>query len=213
MNTDSNSTSSHSSGTSSTSTLLTSPTLKTSSQEGSGSEMQLGVEYKGLGAYRNSEEITSNDLQYLSGLLQTYLFLKGVYIVPPSEAEVDVYVTVDVFGTVRSRVDWFVANNEILKAKTTLEVLAVDHQSGKLIMPPQAASTQAEYNEQFILWAGPVSIKKILTTSDPLLCDFTKLTSSDPFVEVKEEDGSIPYPFQHQIEKWRKNDKQSKASR
>ena len=75
----SNSSSSSSSVTNSTTeTVLASPDWKESSQEGSGSEVKLGLEYKGLGAYKGSEEISSNDLQYLSGLLQTYLFLKGV---------------------------------------------------------------------------------------------------------------------------------------
>jgi hypothetical protein len=76
------------------------------------------VEYKGLGSCQNSEEISSDDLQYLSGLLETYLFLRGVSIVPPSEADIDIYITVDVFGTVRTRVDWFLTNIEILRAKT-----------------------------------------------------------------------------------------------
>ncbi len=187
---------------SSTSTLLPSPEQKQTQQKGSGGEIQLGVEYKGLGAYRNSEEITSDDLQYLTGLLQTYLFLRGVFVVPPSEAEIDVYITVDVFGTVRTRVEWFLANNEILRAKTAMEVLAVDHLSGKLVMPPQSASVEAEYNEQYILWAGPVKITKYLHESEPLLCDFTDLSMEEDETEYPEQDGPIPYPFQHQIEKW-----------
>lgn len=205
-----NSSSSHTSGTTTTSTLLNSPTSKTTKQRGSGGEMQLGVEYNGLGSYRNSDEISSNDLQYLSGLLQTYLFLQGVHIVPPSEAEVDVYVTVDVFGTVRTRVDWFIANNEILRAKTALEIMAVDHQSGELIMSPQASVTEAEYNEQYIVWAGPVIIKKFLKPSDPLLCDFTELTSPESLSDLKEQDGAIEYPFRHQIEKWGEKNEQVK---
>ena len=189
-----------------TDTLLPSPTSKETQQKGSGGEIQAGVEYKGLGAYTNSEEITSNDLQYLSALLQTYLFLQGVYIVPPSEAEVDVYVTVDVFGTVRTRIEWFLANNEILRARTTLEVMAVDHLTGRLVMPPQTAGTEAEYNEQYILWAGPVIIRKYLKDGDPLLSDFTDLrekkdgsTSGRPV----EQPVAVPYPFQHQVERWR----------
>jgi len=192
--------------TSSTDTLLPSPTSMRTQQEGSGAEIQAGVEYKGLGAYQNSEEISSNDLQYLSGLLQTYLFLQGVYVVPPSEAEIDVYVTVDVFGTVRTRIEWFLANNEILRAKTSLEVLAVDHLTGRLVMPPQSAGTEAEYNEQFILWAGPVIIRKFLKDSDPLLCDFTDLREKKDIVaptKPVEQYEAIPYPFQHQMEKWK----------
>lgn len=188
---------------SSTDTLLPSPISKHTQQEGSGGQIQAGVEYNGLGAYQNSEEITSNDLQYLSGLIQAYLFLEGVYVVPPSEAEIDVYVTVDVFGTVRTRIEWFLANNEILRAKTSLEVMAVDHLSGRLVMPPQAAGTEAEYNEQYILWAGPIIVRKFLKDSDPLLCDFTDLREKKEAAKPAEQYEAISYPFQHQMEKWR----------
>ncbi|MGB3210146.1 MAG: hypothetical protein WBB19_05505 [Desulforhopalus sp.] len=188
-----------------TDTLLTSPELKTSQQKGHGGEAQLGLEYKGLGSYQNSEEISSDDLQYLTGLLETYLFLQGVNVVPPSEAEIDVFITVDVFGTVRTRVEWFLANNEILRAKTALEVMAIEHLSGKLVMQPQSASIEAEYNEQYILWAGPVIITKYLHESEPLLADFTSLPIKEDSMDMSAQDASIPYPFQYQIEKWKKD--------
>ena len=186
---------------STTDTLLPYPERKTTQQKGSGSVAQVGMEYKGLGAYQNSEEITSNDLQYLSALLQTYLFLRGVFVVPPSEAEIDVYVTVDVFGTVRTRVEWFIANNEILKAKTSMEILAVDHLSGRVIMAPQSAGAESEYNEQYILWAGPIIIKETLIKSQPLLSDFADLGDEGENAGPTEQNVAIPYPFQNQVEK------------
>ena len=188
-------------GTSTTDSVLPMADSKTTRQKGKGGVGQVGMEYKGLGAYQNSEEISSNDLQYLSGLLQTYLFLMGVYVVPPSEAEIDVYVTVDVFGTVRSRVEWFIANNEILRAKTSLEVLAVEHLSGNLVMPPRSAGAEAEYNEQYLLWAGPVMIKQTLQKTKPLLSDFSEFGELEGMVRTAEQDVAIPYPFQLQVEK------------
>lgn len=184
---------------STTDTLLPYPEKKTIKQKGAGAVGQIGVEYKGIGSYHNSEEITSFDLQYLSALLQTYLFLQGVNIVPPSEADVDLYVTVDVFGTVRSRVEWFLANNEILQAKTSLEILAVDHLSGAVVMAPQSTGAEAEYNEQYIFWAGPIFIKETLTKSQPLLSDFTDLSESKGITELAEKSVTVPYPFQYQI--------------
>jgi len=188
-----------------TSTLLPYPESKTTEQEGSGGIVQGGVKYEGLGAYLNSTEIPSDDLQYLSALLQTYLYLKDVYVVPPSEAEIDVYITVDVFGTVRTRVEWFLANNEILRAKTSFEVLAVDSLTGRLVMPPAAASAEAEYNEQFILWAGPIIIKKTLTKSEPLLSDFTDVREQKEVVDSAAQNEPIPYPFRYQMKKWFEN--------
>ena len=190
----------------STDTTLTSPAQTISQQKGHGGEVQVGVEYNGLGAYQNSEEISSDDLQYLSGLLETYLFLQGVNVVPPSEAEIDVYITVDVFGTVRTRVEWFIANNEILRAKTALEVMAIEHHTGKLVMPPQSASIEAEYNEQYILWAGPVIITKYLHESEPLLSDFTDLAVKEDVEDMSSQDADIPYPFRYQIEQWKRED-------
>jgi hypothetical protein len=204
----STSSSSTSSSSSTTSTLLTAPERKSSYQKGYGSEVQVGLEYNGLGAYRNSEEISSSDILYLTGLLQTYFFLQGVHIVPPSEAEVDVYVIVDVFGTVRTRIEWFLANNEILCAKAALEVMAVDHTSGNLIMPPQSASVEAEYNEQYILWAGPVMITKHLRKSSPLLSDYSDLQADTPEWQYADQEESVPYPFRHQYEKWQREQSQ-----
>lgn len=185
-----------------TDTLLPTPESKTSQQKGSGGIAQFGMKYEGLGAYQNSLEISSDDLQYLSALLHTYLFLRGVQVVPPSEAEIDVYITVDVFGTVRTRIEWFLANNEILRAKTSFEVLAIESSSGRLVMPPQAASAEAEYNEQFILWAGPVIIKKTLIKSEPLLSDFTDIMENTDTTRVAEQNDPIPYPFRYQMEQW-----------
>ena len=187
--------------TSTSDSVLAMADSKNTQQKGKGAVGQLGMEYKGLGAYQNSDQISSNDLQYLSGLLQTYLFLRGVYVVPPSEAEIDVYVTVDVFGTERSRVEWFIANNEILKAKTSLEVLAVDHLTGNLVMSPRSAGAVAEYNEQYLFWAGPIMIQQTLQKTKPLLIDFGDLREPKGRARTAEQDVAIPYPFQRQMEK------------
>ena len=109
----------------------------------------------------------------------------------------------------RTRVEWFLANNEILRAKTALEVMAIEHLSGKLVMPPQSASIEAEYNEQYILWAGPMIITKFLRDSEPLLADFSDLPISDTTAQresshMSAQDTDIPYPFRFQIEQWRK---------
>jgi hypothetical protein len=99
-------------------------------------------------------------------------------------------------------VDWFLANNEILRAKTALEIMAVDHMTGELVMAPVSVSSQAEYNEQYILWAGPVSVKKMLKKSDPLLCDFTGAGGAVGTVateRVREE--KLDYPFRYEMDK------------
>ena len=190
-----------------TSSTLGSPDEKITQKSGKGYELQVGAKYEGLGAFQNSKDIVADDLRYLTGLLETWLFLQGVIISAPSEAEVDVYVTVDVFGTVRTRVDWFIANNEILKAKTVIEMMAVDHQTGEIVMKPRSAGTEAEYNEQYLLWMGPISIKKFLHTTEPLLVDFSTFSREEEEWDINsvEQNGKIAYPFRHQIERWGKD--------
>ena len=197
----SNSSYSTTSQTTKSNTLLGSPLSSTTREAGSAGLVQLGMKYDGLGTYHSSEEFSSDDLQYLTALMETYMFLQGVPVVPPSEAEADVYVIVDVYGTIYTRVDWFVANNEILKAKTGLEVFAVDRDSGSILMEPHSAVAEAEYNEQYILWAGPVSIRKSVKQSDPLLADFSDAQQGRlrKLTVVKEE--QIPVPFQHRRRK------------
>ena len=149
--------------------------------------------------YHNSEEFNTKDLQFLTAIVQTYLFLEGVQVVAPSEAEVDVYITVDVFGTVYTRVDWFVANNEILRARTGLEVFAVETESGALLMSPQQAVADAEYNEQYILWAGPVRIRKSVQKGEPLLADFRDAGAGREGAFGAERVLRVPVPFQHEL--------------
>jgi hypothetical protein len=79
--------------------------------------------------------------------------------------------------------------------------LAVEHHSGKLVMQPRVAAAEAEYNEQYILWAGPISIRKTLNRSEPLMSDFTDITESTLREPVTEKKEPIPYPFRHEIEK------------
>lgn len=193
-----NTSNSSTSAQSTTTSVLNAPERTVTQQEGEGGLAQIGMKHEGLGAYRTSEEITSDDLQYLTALLQTYLFLQGVQVVPPSEAELDLYITVDVFGTVRTRVDWLIANNEILRAKTSLEVMAVNSVDGTLAMAPQTACAEAEYNEQFILWTGPVRIRKSMIKSEPLLSDFTSVTDGTNELRPVSRDSAIPYPFRRQ---------------
>jgi hypothetical protein len=123
-------------------------------------------------------------------------------VVPPSEAEIDIYVTVDVFGTVRSRVEWFLANNEILQARTALEILAIDHVSGQLILPPQSVGAEAEYNEQYLVWVGPISARKFMKKTELPLCDVTDLQdeTAGP-IKSADQGEPIPYPFRHTVER------------
>ena len=84
--------------------------------------------------------------------------------------------------------------------------LTIEDISGNMIMPPQASSIEAEYNEQYILWAGPIMITKYLHKSEPLLSDFTDSAVMSNPSDMVAQDADIPYPFRYQIEKWKKDE-------
>ncbi len=148
-------------------------------KETKGGDVQasIGVRYQGIGGYRTEAFVNPEDSQFLSAVLQESLVLRGVNVVSPQQAEVDVYFTVDVFGTIRSRTDWHISNQERLIAKTALEMTAIDRTSGSVLISPQTTSFEAEYNEQYYFWMGPMKTSKEIRRSDPLLVDFKDMES------------------------------------
>ncbi len=158
----------------------------------------IGVNANGLGEYKNETLITNpRDVTFLTNLLQTAFFLRGVDVVSPAQADTDVFVTVDVFGTIRDRTDWQVANVEELKAQTKLEMFAVDKKTRDLVLKPRTSSFEAKYDEQYYFWCGPFTTAKAIRKADPLLVDFGDMDETPqalrtsgatmPFVPAKEE--------------------------
>ncbi|MCL5835184.1 adhesin MafA, partial [Neisseria meningitidis] len=113
---------------------------------------------------------------FLTNLIQTVFYLRGIEVVPPEYADTDVFVTVDVFGTVRSRTELHLYNAETLKAQTKLEYFAVDRDSRKLLIAPKTAAYESQYQEQYALWMGPYSVGKTVKASDRLMVDFSDIT-------------------------------------
>lgn len=150
-------------------------TRRTTRTDDGGYNAEIGIGYGGIGGYSSSQVVVARDTQFLSAIIQTYLVLSGVIIVPPELAEVDIYVTVDVFGTIRSREDWLVKNAEVLRAKTAMELAAIDRRTGQVLIPPQVSSYEAEYREDFAFWMGPHKKGKSIQKSDGLLSDYTTL--------------------------------------
>ncbi len=143
-----------------------------------GFNAEVGIGYSGIGGYSASQVVVARDTQFLSAIIQSYMVLSGVIVVPPELAEVDVYVTVDVFGTIRSREDWLVKNAEVLRAKTAMELAAIDRRTGEILIPPQVSSYEAEYREDFAFWMGPHKTVKSIKQSDGLLSDYTTLINT-----------------------------------
>ncbi|MGL5954971.1 MAG: hypothetical protein ACRCZ3_17935, partial [Providencia rustigianii] len=149
----------------------------------SGNSRYGGVRVNGQGDYRNETLITNpRDANYLTNLVQTLFFLRGIEIVPPQMADTDVFVTVDVFGTIRSRMETFIYNNESLKAVTKLEVFAVDRKTRKLVIAPVNSSFETQYKEEYVLWTGPFNTSKKVKESEGMLVDFSDV---EPYENAK----------------------------
>lgn len=113
------------------------------------------------------------------GLTRNYFMLNGIPVTSPTDpsATAIVYITVDIFGINRSRMDVVLANNERVIAETGLEMFAFDR-NGQMIMRPKSANYTAKYREAYILWAGPFESKQRVQKGEGLLVDFSDVDTS-----------------------------------
>lgn len=153
--------------------VLNAPASSRSQTRGIGNSRSAGIAVNGLGEYRN-ETLTANprDPAFLDNLIQTVFYLRGVEIVPSAYADTDVFVTVDVFGTIRSRTELHLYNAESLKAQTKLEYFAVDRNSRKLLIAPTTSAYESEYRENYALWTDPFKTVKTVKPADGLMIGF-----------------------------------------
>jgi hypothetical protein len=160
--------------------VINSPSKSTEQTSGDRDEYSVGFSGP-RNQFLNQQFYNPKDSKFLNAVLQEALFLKGVILVPADEAEISLFVTVDVFGTVRSKRNWIIANQERLLAKTGLEMIAINNlKKGKrVIMEPVTSSFEAEYIEQYYFWTGPFMIRKEVRRSHDLLVDFKDLDSKN----------------------------------
>ena len=142
-----------------------------------GKNFRAGVEISGGNSEYKNETLIQNpqDSVFLSRLIQTVLFLRGIEVVPNEAADAFLFVNVDVFGTIRNRTELHFFNRENLTAETKLEYFAIDRNS-VILIKPEVNSFAARYKENYILWTGPLSKTKNIETADKLLVDFSDIT-------------------------------------
>lgn len=157
--------------------VLNAPSHAKAVTKGSAAERSAKLAVNGNSEYRNETLITNpRDVSFLTGLVQTVFYLRGINVVAPESADTDVFVNVDVFGTIRSRTEFHVYNAETLKAQTKLEYFAVDRNSRKLLIKPTVSTFETQYQEKYAFWAGPYKVSKTLKPSDGLMVDFSDVT-------------------------------------
>lgn len=153
--------------------VLNAPASALTKNRGRKGERSAGLTVNGNSDYRNETLITNpRDVSFLTNLVQTVFYLRGIEVVPPEYADTDVFVTVDVFGTIRSRTEFHVYNAETLKAQTKLEYFAVDRHTRKLLIKPTSAAYETQYKEKYAFWTGPYKVSKTVKASDGLMVDF-----------------------------------------
>lgn len=172
-----------------------------SQQEGEQVTAGGGVEYNGTPEYAALGFINPNDVSFLGAVIREACVLQGVGLTTPQKADATLYVTVDVFGTHRSRTELHLFNQERLRAKTAMHVTAFDKQ-GKVLVPPQTVSFEADYRERYVLWCGPLEVEKRVYQSDDLMIDYGCLVDAEDLAELEEESSprlstvdDLPNPF------------------
>ena len=166
-------------GTTQSTSVLNAPDYTINRNEGQNTRAGFGINANGLGDYKNETLIQNpQDGAFFSRLIQTVLFLKGIQIVPSEYADVDLFVNVDVFGTIRSRTEYHLYNAEQLKSQTKIEYFAIDKNSRQVIVKPKVSAFESQYKEQYILWTGPFKTVKTVKSADPLMVDFSDISNN-----------------------------------
>ena len=161
------------SGTTVSTSTLNAPSFAENRQEGGNSRIGLGISGGNSGDYKNETLIQNpQDSLFLSRLIQTLLFLRGIEVVPNEIADCYLFVNIDVFGTIRSRTELHLLNQEKLAAETKLEYFAVD-KNNNLLISPKSSSYSADYQENYLLWTGPIAKNKNIKEAEKLLVDFS----------------------------------------
>ena len=163
------------SGTTVSNSVLNAPNKSKNHQEGQ--NFRAGVEISGGNSEYKNETLIQNpqDSVFLSRLIQTVLFLRGIEVAPNEAADAFLFVNVDVFGTIRNRTELHFFNRENLTAETKLEYFAIDRNS-RILIKPEVNSFAARYKENYILWTGPLTKSKNIEEADKLLVDFSDIT-------------------------------------
>jgi len=167
------------------------PAIRRDKTRGLRTEAAATLVYRGLGDY-SVLAVPKSDASLLMGLVRNYLLLNGIPVTTPQDptATAVVYVTVDVFGINRSRFDAYLYNRENVKAETAIEMFAFDR-DGQMIMRPQSANYEADYDEKYLFWAGPFRSDQTVQEGEGLLVDFsdvdgTRATYPSDMVRTRE---------------------------
>lgn len=163
--------------------LASQPEESRTQTKGTGYRATYGVDYRGQGAYSNFN-VPVSDVGILQSIIRTYFYLNDVKVTTdPNNPRIDaiVNINIDVFGSIRSRLDTVLYNKESVKVQTVLEVMAINYRDHTLMMIPQTGSYEAKYDEKYAFWIGPLNHKNKRIThnsmADPMLVSFADVAA------------------------------------
>ena len=141
-----------------------------------GKNIRAGVEISGGNSEYKNETLIQNpqDSVFLSRLIQTVLFLRGIEVIPNEAADAFLFVNVGdldttVFGTIRN-------NGELFFFWIRPRASRAIDRNSRILIKPEVNSFAARYKENYILWTGPLSKNKSIEEADKLLVDFSDIT-------------------------------------
>ena len=108
---------------------------------------------------RANNNITSQDVDYLSKVLEMRLRHDGFQIVPLPQAEAYIVVLVDALGTNLGRKDFLLAFDDDLKASCEMTYYVINPNDQKVICAARAVSSASEYMERNIRFS-PIQYHK-----------------------------------------------------
>ncbi|MBP3194602.1 MAG: hypothetical protein J6M05_02910 [Cardiobacteriaceae bacterium] len=162
------------SGTTISNSVLNAPIRSKNNQEGR--NIHTGVEISGGNSEYKNETLIQNpqDSVFLSRLIQTVLFLRGIEVIPNEAADAFLFVNVGdldttVFGTIRN-------NGELFFFWIRPRASRAIDRNSRILIKPEVNSFAARYKENYILWTGPLSKNKSIEEADKLLVDFSDIT-------------------------------------
>ena len=153
--------------------------------------------------YTKDQVFFSSDVKYFTNLIQNFVIRNGGSLAPTDEDGFDyiLEINLDVFGTWRSRLDFFFTNDEKLKAITSFEYVITPvkkrNNSSTDVRLSGRAGHQSEYQEKYFLWTGP--FESNVTTTKFLWNDFLNTFGNGP-IGFQNIDNTSPKPTNKSID-------------
>lgn len=138
----------------------------------------VGIGYSPQTVYTSAAMSSLPDLAYFRAALEMKARHAGLKVVPltaPAEAEIVLYVLVDVLGTNRSRSDRIIATNERLAASCECTYYAQDVKTGEMVFDARRVSAEGVYNEDRYFGDKDAHVSRALFRTEP-----TRLPIDEP---------------------------------